>query len=452
MEGIAHRSGLVVGTVLDVLAAAERRVSCAATGGIASVETESSTDSDATAASSASSAASKGSRAGSTGSAASGKSSPRTEKPKPAAGAGLAPPDQGADQGGSGTESETDHERSSGADDSESGSEEDSDRFEDRSSYEREHGLHRSSTPDFSLGLSPVHVARGEYHRGDIICIGGNVNIEGEVRGEVVVVGGVLSISGTVHEGIVAVGSRVFLGDGARIHRDFISVAGPVTRSRDVRIGGEYNSIDVPNLGAFATGHGIFLYLMSLFLLFALILTALRFLAVLVVAAVAPARIERALAAPRPSWVLAFLLGFAVHLFAGLLGFVLIAACVTSPIGVALWLAVRVAVWMGLASIYLEIGRNLSKAAFKNQLSYFGSILLGFAIFAIVGIIPIVGWFITGILSCVALGLMLLTRFGSVKRRALAQGTPIPATSVVSGLPASGGSLPPAAPAPGSAR
>jgi len=86
---------------------------------------------------------------------------------------------------------------------------------------------------------------------------------------------------------------------------------------------------------------------------------------------------------------------------------------------------VRVVVWMGLAAIYLEIGRNFSKTVFGNRLSYFGSILVGFAIFAVIGMIPIIGWFVMAIMSSTALGLMLLTKFGG-RGRAPVTAPPIP--------------------------
>jgi hypothetical protein len=127
---------------------------------------------------------------------------------------------------------------------------------------------------------------------------------------------------------------------------------------------------------------------------------------------VAAPRIEAALAPPRPSWVLAFFLGLAVNLFCHLLTLLF---CVLLPLGVALWLALHVAIWMGLAAIYLQVGRNASRALFQGQLSYFGSILTGFILFAIVGIIPIVGWVFGWLVSSTGLGLMLLTRFGGRK-------------------------------------
>jgi|GEM_PF-1784695 len=323
---------------------------------------------------------------------------------------------------------------------------------EDGRGDEDRNAMRRSSTPDVSFGMNPVHVQAGEYHRGDMVCVGGELTIDGEVHGDVTVIGGVLTISGRVGGNVVAVGSKVHLHDTAVIRHDFVSVSGPVDRASNARIGGEYHSIDLPNLGRFATGHGVFLYLFSLFLWIGVIVTAIRFMAVLVVAAIAPGRVEGALSAPRISWIFAFFLGFVVHLFAGIVSLLLIIGIVTSPIGFALWLGVRVVVWMGLAAIYLEVGRNFSQTAFGKSLSYFGSILLGFTIFALLGMIPILGWFVSGILSSTALGLMLLTRFGGRGRQAQpAVLTPAPPAPAAPPIAATSTAAPPGGAAPQSA-
>lgn len=398
VERLVYRSTAVVSEILDL-------ATCAATNRETNVETTVETSADAT-----------GADAGATGADAGG-ADPGGADPD-----STATPVSGDDGAGSDRDSRRDADHHSELDSWDRDGDDD-----DRGRDEDSGGMKRSSTPDVSFGMNPVHVPAGEYHRRDMVCIGGDLTIDGEVRGNVVVVGGVLTISGTVRGDVVAVASKVHLRDTAQIRHNFVSVSGPVDRAPDARIHGEYHSIDLPNLGRFATGHGVFLYLFSLFLWIGVIITAFRFMAVLVVAAIAPARVEGALSAPRVSWILAFFLGFVVHLFAGIVGLILVIGIVTSPIGFALWLGVRVVVWMGLAAIYLEVGRNISRTAFKGQLSYFGSILLGFALFAVIGMIPFVGWFVSAIMSSTALGLMLLTRFGGRGRVVPAMAVPAPA-------------------------
>jgi len=435
VEPIAYRAKSAASSVLDLVGSVERAGAFSS-----SAQAGSGSDGSRPAAGAALQppVSASASDTGNTGTKPRSKSQKSGAKSAGATGSTGASGASGDEAGSTASSSEGDPASSRGTSGDEDDRDDDSGRVREDGHGPEPPGMHRSSTPDVSFGSSPVHVAADEYHRGNIVCIGGEVTIDGEVRGDVVVVGGVLTISGTVRGDAVAVASKVHLTDTAVLKHDFVSVSGPVDRAGRARIGGEYHSVDLPNLGRFATGHGVFLYLMSLFLWIGIIVTALRFMAVLVVAAIAPGRVEGALASPRVSWTFAFFLGFVVHLFAGLIGLILVLGIVTSPIGFALWLGVRVVVWMGLAAIYLEIGRNFSKTVFGNRLSYFGSILVGFAIFAVIGMIPIVGWFVSGIMSSTALGLMLLTRFGGRAR------APVIAPSVPVGP------YPPATPTPSS--
>jgi hypothetical protein len=115
--------------------------------------------------------------------------------------------------------------------------------------------------------------------------------------------------------------------------------------------------------------------------------------------------------------ILSFALGFVANLFLGLLIALLFALCVSAPLAIALIAAVVITKWMGLAAIYLAVGRSLGRTFFSRELSYFASILTGFLLFALIGAIPFLGWFVSCILSVTGLGLMLLSRFGAPASR-----------------------------------
>ncbi len=224
---------------------------------------------------------------------------------------------------------------------------------------------------------------------------GGHVTVNGQVRGSVIVIGGVLEVSGSVRGDVVAIGSRASLRDGAKVGGEVVNVGGSLKRGERVTINGQFTSVDFFDFGRFASGRGAFAYFVYMLFWAALIVTAVRFLGVLVVAAIAPQRIEGALAEPRPSWILAFLLGFVVRGLAGILIFILILPCVTIPVAVALWIISRILIWMGIASISLHIGRRVGRTVFNTDLSYFGAILTGFLIYAVVSFIPIFGFFVS---------------------------------------------------------
>lgn len=275
------------------------------------------------------------------------------------------------------------------------------------------HGHYNTDNGSFSMGDTETSVPLGESNGEDIVSIGGRVVVRGKEEGDIVVIGGVLTISGEVSGNVVAVGSRVSLETGAIIHGSVISVAGSADRAPGVEIKDGFTSIDFPNLGRFATGHGLFRYLVLLAFWLTVFATGIRFLVVLIIAAIAPARIEMALFEPRPSWIAAFFLGLLVYIVGHLLALLF---CIVFPIGVALWIALHVSIWMGLASISLHIGRAMGRTVFGRDLTYFGAILAGFSLFALAGFVPCFGWVLNTMASVTGLGLMLLTRYGSPKQ------------------------------------
>lgn len=302
---------------------------------------------------------------------------------------------------------------------------------EDDSGSGSEH--YRSADQDFFMGGPDVVVPAGEDHptdivaisnsvtvngdvHGDIVVIGATLVVTGTVRGDVVVVGGVGRISGVVQGDLVSVASRFSLEPTAFVQGSYVNVLGRASKAPGARIGREFTSISFFNLGWFATGKGAVRFFLFLLFWVALIGTAIRFLGILVVSALASSNVEGALAPPRPSWILAFFVGFLVHVLAMIVDLALIALCVTIPVAVVLGLAVRVVKWMGLSSIYLLAGRRIAKAVFGREFSYFACILTGFLVFALIGFIPFAGWLISAILSVTGLGLMIMTRFGARNR------------------------------------
>lgn len=338
---------------------------------------------------------------------ASGADAPKTERPTAKSSAKTKPADASKPAGEPDATSEPQQEEESAQD-------------------QLERTFRPTSVPE--LSFSTVEVRAGEYVEEDLVCIGGHMTIAGLVKGDVVVIGGVLEITGHVSGDTVAVASRTTLGQGARLDGEFVNVAGRLDQANDVRVGGEFTSVDFVDLGRWSWGQGAFVYLLTIIFWIALIATAVRFLGTIIIAAIAPQRVEGALLAPKPSWILAFLIGFVVRVIAGILFLILLFMCVTAPVAIALWLAIRVAIWMGTASISLAMGRTVGRSFFGTNLSYFGAILTGFLVLALVGFIPVLGFLVTEIVSSAALGLMLLTRFGGRKTGAATPPPPVPQT------------------------
>jgi len=97
-----------------------------------------------------------------------------------------------------------------------------SERDDERS---RRHSRHRRETR-MSFGNS-LTIVENESAR-DVVVLGGSLEVLGEVRGDAVVVGGSAKVSGEVGGSLTVVGGSVFLGPGAKIDGEVVSIGGPV--------------------------------------------------------------------------------------------------------------------------------------------------------------------------------------------------------------------------------
>ncbi len=117
---------------------------------------------------------------------------------------------------------------------------------------------------------SPIDVPPDEIRIGDVVSMGGPVNIEGEVRGDVVSMGGPVDIQGDVRGDVVSFGGPVTIGGdvrgdvvtfggptslqaGSRVHGRLMTFGGPVDRHHDATVIGEIRSFwGLPGLRAWS--------------------------------------------------------------------------------------------------------------------------------------------------------------------------------------------------------
>jgi hypothetical protein len=135
-------------------------------------------------------------------------------------------------------------------------------------------------------------------------------------------------------------------------------------------------------------------------------------------------------------WGWSFMVGFLTY--AGVLigAIVLAATLIGIPLALLLWFVAKMLKWVGLAAIFYLMGQSMGRNMFRREMPHFASVLGGFVLFALMSMVPVLGWLFGMALSILALGLVLVTRFGS---------EPVagPATATVTAGPA----MPPPAPA-----
>jgi hypothetical protein len=250
-----------------------------------------------------------------------------------------------------------------------------------------------------------AYVAKGQVHDDDIVAIFGKVRVDGEVTGEIVVVMGSVDISGTVRGDVVGVMSPVRLEETAQVDGDLVSVGGPLDRAPGSRVDGQ--EFKLPFIRGGWPGLWRLLFLLKLMSL------ALLFLAVLLITALVPRRLSVIAAAFPNRWGMAILVGLIGYCVAVVLAVILVCTFIGIPLAMGLLFAAKGIKWLGLAAIFFLLGHTIGRNVFKRDLSHFAAVMGGFAVYAVMSLVPIFGFFMSGVMSVLALGIALLTRFGS---------------------------------------
>lgn len=263
---------------------------------------------------------------------------------------------------------------------------------------------------------------QGEALDEDLTILGGNVTLESgsEVEGNIQLLGGRLEINGTVEGDIVAAGGYIALGEEAVVKGDVVMAGAFMDRAPGAEITGEittadenpFNQVRLDRLWA---PMGWWMQSLWNVLWFVFLAFALAALAVLLMMFFAPhtERVARVLVA-QP--VVAGGLGFLTLFVAPFVLVLLVITICLIPVAFVSVLLLGLMITFGWIALGLEVGNRL--AATLNQ-SWSAPIAAGVGTFATVllagmlNTIPCIGWVFTLIPSSLALGSVLLTRFGT---------------------------------------
>jgi hypothetical protein len=84
---------------------------------------------------------------------------------------------------------------------------------------------------------SSINVAEDE-DAGSLVCIGCSVRVAG-TSGDVVAIGGRVQVEGHVKGDVVAIGGGVMLGENAKVGGDVVTIGGELNRQNGSEVGGE---------------------------------------------------------------------------------------------------------------------------------------------------------------------------------------------------------------------
>ncbi|HQP12029.1 MAG TPA: hypothetical protein PK470_04625, partial [Candidatus Omnitrophota bacterium] len=249
-----------------------------------------------------------------------------------------------------------------------------------------------------------------------IIKVGSDITVEeGTTVDHVVSIGGQITINGHVEHHAVAVGSSVVLGSSAVVRGNVLSLGGIVVRGRGAEVFGDITEINSSQLSQLIESildsdwegwNWIYAVLSIVFFILFLIL-------VLLIAAFIPNHIYTIATAIREESLKVIIWG--------ILGLILIAPLAVlltiSVVGIVLipleLLLVLCAVLAGLTAISHLTGKSLFYFMNKSRQGIIAESFWGLVILWLIGWIPYIGVMIKAFAIVLALGAVLVTRFGT---------------------------------------
>ena len=250
----------------------------------------------------------------------------------------------------------------------------------------------------------------GSHVNGDVTVFGGSAEIYGEVDGDVNVVGGNASLKSgaTVNGKLSAVGGNVEREDGASTRRGTNQLnppAGPPAAEVD-------NNNYSPNnhWGRWGNGarnwadrwdNSVFGKLGGIILITLFAVVIAHFL---------PVPIARMGATIRNQGLLSSGVGLLTFIALPIATAITIIGIITLPlIGIALFFGALIG-WAAIAQI---IGAWLMRGFGRSNWTLAGQTAAGAIVLAVLGALPVVGWFVSIAASCIGLGALVLTRLGT---------------------------------------
>lgn len=286
-------------------------------------------------------------------------------------------------------------------------------------------------------------VKRGETVRDELVCIGCRLEIDGEVDGDLVAVGGKVKIDGTVKGDSVLVFSDTKIADDAEIGGEITNVGGSLDLDNP-KVNGE-----ITNIGGWSWPWKLFGFSPSFstfgWLWAHLISLALAIGAILLVTLLFPDRV-RLMAEETPTQpVVSFFAGVAGYFGAILFGIALFCSCIGWPL-IPVWILLFQGLkFLGMAAVFLVLGRRLAKAL-DRELSLLGTVVLGMLPVALISLVPCFGGVLWALIKVMGVGLAVLTHAGARPIQFGAQRSTPPAAPATAAPPPS---VPPVPPPPG---
>lgn len=267
-----------------------------------------------------------------------------------------------------------------------------------------------SQSPGVGI-FSDVRVEKGEVMHDDVVCIGGHATVEGKVEGSVVVIGGELDFSGEAQE-VVTVLSKANFQSGTTVHGDMVHVLGEMSKAADARFEGE--NVDVGSALPPRIQRLLSRGLIGLFVVLRLIGLIISGIVVMLIALLIPERIERMSGELDTRWPASIGFGLLACVVVVIVCVGLAVTIIGIPFAILVGLLAKLLGLVGITAMLMLLGRRLGTeiGLLGEHSSLLASVMLGFAVLAVIRFVPILGELVWTLLGIVGLGLTVVTRLG----------------------------------------
>ncbi len=243
--------------------------------------------------------------------------------------------------------------------------------------------------------LSDIEIAAGETVNGDVVGVLGDVTVDGEVNGDVVAVLGDVKINHIVRGDVISVLGRITKGPNAQILGQIIETNRP----------GGLNLPQIEHLPfrnmPFRFGWGYRLF--NLVLLFGLAALTLALL---------PDNVRSMSAALGRDPGRKLLVGFIAILLVPVLFFLTAISLIGIPLIPFIVLAIVIGKFIGYVAVAMFVGSRLRQTGGLHT-GTFLELFLGILLLWLVTLVPVFGWLSGLVVTMIALGLVLDTKFGT---------------------------------------
>ncbi len=284
-------------------------------------------------------------------------------------------------------------------------------------------GLGLSLAAQQSITVQKHIVVVEEETQNNLFTLGGTVQVEGRVRENVMAIGGTITIGGEVGDSVVGIGTRVTVKSTAVIKGDLICLGGILEKEPGCVIDGDTVYFESGAIQTEFFEKGILQGLLALPLVpLILFIKLIAFFVWLFLAslgailfpkpiAFASEKVRGSFWAVFGTGILAIIVFTCLVIFFALLSIILIGI----PFLLALIGAGLVIKLFGRLAVLHFLGESLSRAFGSRRASVLGAVLIGLVLFTLIGIVPIVGFVASFLLSAVGWGVALRTKFGTTE-------------------------------------